>query len=62
MRPRHFVIALLATAPTPLLAQPADGAKSCAPQNPFAGPAYKSVEVRPTSASRFACVRPKRKA
>lgn len=46
MRVRHLVIALLAAAPAPLLADQ-QTTPSCLPQNPFAGPAYKSVEVMP---------------
>jgi enterochelin esterase family protein len=46
MRLRHLAFALFLAAPAPLLAQQAAPA-TCAAQNPFAGPSYKSVEVQP---------------
>jgi enterochelin esterase family protein len=42
---RYLLFAILAAAPVPLLAQQAAPPKSCASQNPFAGPTYKSLEV-----------------
>jgi enterochelin esterase family protein len=47
MRLRHFAFALLLATPAPLLGQQPAPAKTCAAQNPFAGPAYKSVEAQP---------------
>jgi enterochelin esterase family protein len=44
---RYLALALLAAAPAPLLGQQPARAETCAAQNPFAGPSYKSVEVRP---------------
>jgi enterochelin esterase family protein len=46
MRLRHLAFALFLAAPAPLLAQQSAPA-TCAAQNPFAGPSYKSVEVQP---------------
>jgi enterochelin esterase family protein len=46
MRLRHLAFALFLAAPAPLLAQQTAPA-TCAAQNPFAGPSYKSVEVQP---------------
>jgi enterochelin esterase family protein len=43
---RYLALALLAAAPAPLLAQQPASPKTCAAQNPFAGPSYKSVEVQ----------------
>jgi enterochelin esterase family protein len=46
MRLHHLALVLLTTGPAPLMAQQsAQPTKSCASQNPFAGPTYKSAEV-----------------
>ena len=50
---RHLAFALLAAASAPLAAQQPAPATSCAAQNPFAGPAYKSVEVQPDTTVTF---------
>ena len=43
---RYLALALLAAAPMPAMGQQGAPAKTCAAQNPFVGPSYKSVEVR----------------
>lgn len=50
---RRLTFALLLAAPAPLLAQQPAPAKTCAAQNPFAGPAYKSVEAQPDKTATF---------